>query len=249
WMLVGFVHGVMNTDNMALGGETIDYGPCAFIDAYDPAAVFSSIDRDGRYAFGNQPSMAHWNLARLAEALLPILHENEDRALELAKEALAVFPGRFHEFWLDGMRRKLGLFTAEADDPALIDDLLVLLLASRADYTNSFRDLTRDPLPDEPLFRHPNFQDWHEHWTARRSRQNASLEDSRRLMLASNPSVIPRNHRVEEALAAAVEHGDQSVMDRLLKVLTRPFDDSPEHTAFQNPPPPDASPYVTYCGT
>ena len=243
WWLVGFIHGVMNTDNMALSGETIDYGPCAFMDTYDPATVFSSIDRQGRYAFGNQRQIAHWNLLRFAEAILPLLHDDETRAVALAQEALDAFPATFDQHWVAGLRRKLGLFNAEEGDRALADSFLSAMQAREADYTNTWRSLaTENPTLDDPA--------WLSSWRARLSRQPEPLEAARALMRANSPAVIPRNHRVEEALAAASQDDDLSVMERLLAALARPYDDVPEHAAYREPPSADVScGYQTFCGT
>ncbi len=248
WLHVGFIHGVMNTDNMALSGESIDYGPCAFMDAYDPATVFSSIDHEGRYAYGNQPSIAQWNLTRLAETLLPLIHENEEKALELAQEAIASFPDVFRRFWLSGARTKLGLFTAEDDDAALMREILQCMRESRVDYTSTLRDLALETLPDAPFFRDPAFTQWRGRWQARLGRQGEDMAASRALMRAHNPAVIPRNHRVEEALEAAMRQ-DFTVMERLLKALSRPYEDVPEHAAYRMPPAPSAQAYKTFCGT
>jgi uncharacterized protein YdiU (UPF0061 family) len=196
WLLVGFIHGVMNTDNMALSGETIDYGPCAFMDTYDPATVFSSIDRNGRYAYANQPGIAHWNLARLAEALLPLFDSDENKAVEMAKELLGKFPSRFQHHWISGMRAKLGLFNEEADDVALVESLLQGMQHSRSDYTNTLRALDPEKVCGVEAA-------WHAEWSARLTRQPQTLEEARRLMRRHNLVVIPRNHRVEEALEAA----------------------------------------------
>jgi len=249
WLQVGFIHGVMNTDNMSLCGETIDYGPCAFMDAYDPATVFSSIDLGGRYAFGNQSQIAQWNLARFAETLLPLLHEDQEQAIRLAQEAITSFPELFRRYRISGMLAKLGLFTEEGDDSALMTDLLTCLQLSRADYTNTLRDLAAEPLPDAPLFRDAAFLAWYRRWQDRLARQPQSIEASRTLMRAHNPAVIPRNHRVEEALEAAVVRGDFTVMARLLEVLSRPYDDVPEHGAYRVPPEPSERCYQTFCGT
>jgi len=245
---LGFIHGVMNTDNMALCGESIDYGPCAFMDAYDPATVFSSIDHEGRYAYGNQPSIAQWNLTRLAETLLPLFHENDEKALELAQEAVASFPDVFRRFWLSGARTKLGLFTAEDDDAALMQELLQCMRENRVDYTNTLRDLALEILPDAPFFRDPAFTQWSGRWQARLRRQGEDMTASRALMRAHNPAVIPRNHRVEEALEAAMRQ-DFTVMERLLKALSRPYEDLPGHDAYRMPPSPSAQAYKTFCGT
>jgi uncharacterized protein YdiU (UPF0061 family) len=242
WMLVGFVHGVMNTDNMALSGETIDYGPCAFMDVYDPETVFSSIDRQGRYAYGNQSRIAHWNLARLAEAFIPLLAQEENRGIEIAKEALGLFPERFEASWISGMRAKLGLFNAESADVELARGLLEWMEREKRDFTNTFRDL-------DPMAESSEIGAWHLEWKARLARQPQSLEESRELMRNSNPAVIPRNHRVEEALEAAVERCDLGPMSRLLEVLRDPFSDAPEKCPYREPAPVGGLPYVTYCGT
>ncbi|UQZ81225.1 hypothetical protein SK3146_00381 [Paenibacillus konkukensis] len=249
WQLVGFVHGVMNTDNMALSGETIDYGPCAFMDAYDPATVFSSIDRQGRYAYGNQPQIAAWNLARFAETLLPLLHSDEERAVKLAEDAIAEFPKQFQRGWLAGMRAKLGLYNEEPEDEALIQDLLILMEKHHADFTNTFRALTLEKPEDTACSGAEGFTEWHERWQARRARQQETKEDSLRLMRSSNPAVIPRNHRVEEALEAAERHGDVTVMERLLEALADPYSYSPEQEEYAAPSVPSSYPYRTYCGT
>jgi uncharacterized protein YdiU (UPF0061 family) len=241
WLHCGFIHGVMNTDNMALSGETIDFGPCAFMDAYDPATVFSSIDHQGRYAYANQPGIAHWNLCRFAEAILPLLHADRAIAIARAESALEEFPAVFERRWLSGMRRKLGLFGAEEGDRALGESLLASLQERGADYTNAMRSLSTDaPAVDD---------DWHERWRARLARQAEPLEAARALVRESSPAIIPRNHRVEEALAAAVE-GDLSVMEQLLTALARPYDDVPGHEAYREPPPAGAARgYRTFCGT
>ncbi|HWI63878.1 MAG TPA: YdiU family protein [Symbiobacteriaceae bacterium] len=249
WQLVGFIHGVMNTDNMALSGETIDYGPCAFMDAYDPATVFSSIDVHGRYAYGNQPRIGAWNLARFAEALLPLLDDNAERAVQLAEDAVTDFAKQFRQHWLSGMRAKLGLFNAEPEDEGLISGLLTLLHQHRADFTNTFRALTFNEPEETALFGSPAFTGWHAQWQARLGRQAEPADAARDLMQNSNPAVIPRNHRVETALTAAVEHGDLSVMERLLQVLSTPYAYVPEQAGFCALPPDSDRPYRTFCGT
>jgi uncharacterized protein YdiU (UPF0061 family) len=250
WLSVGFVHGVMNTDNMALSGETIDYGPCAFMDAYDPGTVFSSIDHSGRYAFGNQPNMAQWNLARFAETLLPILHPEQEKAIPLAEEAIKSFPDRFRRSWLSLMRAKLGLLTEEDDDLSLVQSLLKCMHDSRSDYTNTFRDLASEaPSSDSPWLRDPTFRQWHARWKARLARQPHPMTASLEVMNCHNPAVIPRNHKVEEALGAAVDRGDLTVTERLLQVLSSPYDESPASAAYRSPAPPSDQPYRTFCGT
>jgi serine/tyrosine/threonine adenylyltransferase len=249
WQLVGFIHGVMNTDNMALSGETIDYGPCAFMDAYDPATVFSSIDRQGRYAYGNQPSIAVWNLSRFAESLLPLLHEEEDEAVRLAEEALKGFAWQFEDAWLQGMRSKLGLFGEQEEDPALVKDLLDLMHRHQADFTNTFLALTLGRLEEPPMAGTPEWAEWLTRWQARLASQTESQEEVRDSMRRSNPAVIPRNHRVEEALEAAVERDDYSVMQRLLDALQQPYAHTPEQAEYAELPAACDQPYRTFCGT
>jgi uncharacterized protein YdiU (UPF0061 family) len=248
WQLVGFIHGVMNTDNMAISGETIDYGPCAFMDAYDPATVFSSIDTHGRYAYGNQPKIAAWNLARFAEALLPLLHANEEQAITLAEDAISDFAELYQRNWLTGMRAKLGIFNEEPQDESLIEDLLSMMQKYQADYTNTFRALTFDKLEDMILFETTEFAQWQELWLERLSRQQESKASSHQLMRNSNPAIIPRNHRVEEALESAVQ-GDYSVMERLHDVLSSPYAHSPEQADYATLPRLSSRPYRTFCGT
>lgn len=248
WQLVGFIHGVMNTDNMALSGETIDYGPCAFMDTYDPATVFSSIDRQGRYAYGNQPYIAAWNLARFAETLLPLLHEDQEQAIKLAEDEIANFTKLYNRHWLAGMRAKLGIFNEETQDEDFIKDLLSMMQKYGADYTNTFLALTFDKLGDTALSGTPELAPWHEQWQARLGRQQESRDSSHELMLSSNPALIPRNHRVEEALEAA-EQEDYSVMHRLLDVLSDPYKHSPEQAEYCTLPEPTNRPYRTFCGT
>jgi uncharacterized protein YdiU (UPF0061 family) len=247
WQLVGFIHGVMNTDNMALAGETIDYGPCAFMDAYDPATVFSSIDHGGRYAYGNQPPIAQWNLARLAEAMLPLFAPDMDRAMEKATAALDRFPVLFEQHWLDGMRSKLGLFTQEREDKALIDDLLAWMHRRSADFTNTFRTLTAGSLAFDGTKTDPEFDVWHQRLAARRLRQPQSSAEAADLMRRHNPAFIPRNHKVEEALEAATA-GDFSAMDQLLDILQTPYDHNRDAPMFSMPGSSER-PYRTFCGT
>ena len=255
WQLVGFVHGVMNTDNMALSGETIDYGPCAFMDAYDPATVFSSIDHGGRYAYGNQPPIAQWNLARLAEAMLPLFDSHEGRAIERAMAVLDRFPDLFEQHRLDGMRAKLGLFTREDDDAALVNDLLAWMQQRSADFTNTFRLLTSGRLLDASTNADPELEAWHRRLAARRGRQPQSPAEAEALMRRHNPAFIPRNHNVEEALLAATSN-DYSVMERLLEVLATPYDHERDLPKFSAPDAGSGSgsgsggqPYRTFCGT
>jgi uncharacterized protein YdiU (UPF0061 family) len=247
WQLTGFIHGVMNTDNVALSGETIDYGPCAFMDAYDPATVFSSIDQSGRYAYGNQPPIAQWNLARLAEAMLPLFDADVNRAVALATEVLEGFTVLFNQHRLDGMRAKLGLFTREDEDEALVESLLAWMRQSSADFTNTFAMLATGRL-DDATRADADFQAWHERWNARRGRQPQSREESSALMRRSSPAVIPRNHQVEAALEAATARHDLSVMERLLAVLATPYDHDRDLGEFSAPGPIDRG-YRTFCGT
>ncbi|GKV68594.1 UPF0061 protein [Sporosarcina sp. NCCP-2716] len=247
WQLVGFVHGVMNTDNMTISGETIDYGPCAFLDTYDPATVFSSIDVNGRYKFGNQPGIASWNLARFAETLLPLLAEDKETAIRIAEDQLARFGGLFEHEWLSGMRAKLGLLDEQSDDESLVKELLLLMKEAKADFTNTFRSLTDDRTGVPEWFQNETFQKWRRRWETRRSQQSATDEASRLVMQRSNPSVIPRNHRVEEAIAAA-EEGDMELVRLLNEVLAAPYSYSDKHRAYTAPADPEV-PYRTYCGT
>jgi uncharacterized protein YdiU (UPF0061 family) len=237
WMLVGFVHGVMNTDNMTISGETIDYGPCAFMEAYDPATVFSSIDHGGRYAYGNQPPIAQWNLARLAETLLPLIADDTAAAVEAATAVLQSFPDRFAVAWGTGMAEKLGLVEPDGE---LFQDLLALMREHAVDYTSCFRSLSatlrggeEEPLP-------PAFAGWIERWRA--------LGPDRDAMDRVNPVYVPRNQLVEEALGAATA-GDLGPFERLVDVVTRPYDERPGLEAYAQPAAASCGPYRTFCGT
>ncbi|OWL94899.1 hypothetical protein B7435_31300 [Mycolicibacterium peregrinum] len=240
WMLVGFVHGVMNTDNMTISGETIDYGPCAFMEIFDPATVFSSIDHGGRYAYGNQPTVAAWNLARFAETLLPLLAEVGDHAVELATGALHKFGPQFDSAWSAGMRAKLGLHTDADDDVArtLIEDLLVLLQQNRTDYTSFFRDLGRTARGEAAIG--ARFDEWLARWQA--------LGPDTAAMDRVNPIYIPRNHLVEEALTAGT-NGDMEPVEHLMDALAAPFDERPGLERYAAPAPDDFGTYRTFCGT
>ncbi|MEW6121900.1 MAG: protein adenylyltransferase SelO [Pseudomonadota bacterium] len=256
WMSLGFIHGVMNTDNMAISGETIDYGPCAFLDAYDPAKVFSSIDEFGRYAFGNQPRVAAWNLARLAEALLPLIDENTDRAVAAAQEVLGGFKDHFEEAHLQRMRAKLGLTTEEPEDARLVEDLLEAMHKGQADFTLTFRRLSR-PAADQgtpaeltDLFSNPErLEAWYAQYTARLLRDPASPEERARAMLQTNPRVIPRNHRIEAVIRAAVDEGDYEPFHDLVRVLAMPWSDQPDDAGYEAPPRPGEEVSRTFCGT
>jgi uncharacterized protein YdiU (UPF0061 family) len=257
WMNVGFIHGVMNTDNMAVSGETIDFGPCAFMDAYDPATVFSSIDHMGRYAYGNQAAAAQWNLARFAETLLTCIDPQTDRAIELATGVIADFSREFDERWLAGMRRKLGLFQQEDGDLALIRALLDAMQRGGADFTLTFRRLCAaaegiagDAAMDE-LFADPaGFRQWSQGWRARLAREPQPGSEHAAFMRLVNPAVIPRNHRVEAMIAAAVERGDYAPFGTLVDVLAHPYEDSGSGAAaFAVPPLPEERVLQTFCGT
>ncbi|MDB5317046.1 MAG: hypothetical protein JWO26_2246 [Rhodospirillales bacterium] len=236
WLSLGFIHGVMNTDNSSISGETIDYGPCAFLDAYDPVAVFSAIDQQGRYAFGQQPRIAQWNLARLAEAMLPLFDADEEKAVAYAEEALGGFAATFQDAWLGAMGRKLGLTAATPDDAALVQDLLRLMAETGADFTQTFRQLGDDVVP-------AGFEAWAERWRQRREAEPGWQA----LIRATNPAVIPRNHLVEAAIVAAVERDDFTVFEALLAATARPFDDA--DAAFTTPPLPEQRVMQTFCGT
>ena len=249
WQLVGFIHGVMNTDNMTISGETIDYGPCAFMDKYDPATVFSSIDRNGRYAYGNQPNIGAWDLARFAESLLPLLSDDTDEAIRLAQEAISEFSSIYKEYWYSGMRAKLGIFNEEAEDEHLIEGLLSIMKKYGADYTNTFRALTLEDKEATGMSNEEEFERWYQLWKLRLTRQSKSIEEIMQLMKNNNPSVIPRNHRVEEALDSAVRNGDYSSMDKLLKVLKNPYEYSKEQEEYAKLPEVINTNYRTFCGT
>jgi uncharacterized protein YdiU (UPF0061 family) len=246
WMLVGFIHGVMNTDNMTISGETIDYGPCAFMDGFDPAQVYSSIDHGGRYAFGNQPRIALWNLTRLAEALLPLLDEDQDRAVGLAKESLGGFGPRFDAAWEGGLARKIGL-TPRQGDTALLDALLGAMAAQKADWTLTFRGLA-DGTARAQFADPAAFDDWEARWRARLAEEGATPADRAAALRAANPAFIPRNHQVERALAAAAK-GDLAPFETLLEVLARPFEDQPAHAEYARPPKEEERVLATFCGT
>ncbi len=248
WQLVGFIHGVMNTDNMTISGETIDYGPCAFMDIYDPETVFSSIDVQGRYAYGNQPGIGGWNLSRFAESLLDLLHDNDEEAVKIAQDAISEYPALAKGYWLEGMRGKLGIFNAEEQDENLVHDLLSVMKQYKADYTNTFRALTREAHEESVLQGTTEFNDWYKRWQERLARQEQSKEAVLELMRKNNPSVIPRNHRVEEALEAAQQE-DYSVMDNLLEALANPYNYTSVQEEYCKLPDSSGLPYRTYCGT
>jgi uncharacterized protein YdiU (UPF0061 family) len=256
WLLVGFIHGVMNTDNMSVAGETIDYGPCAFMDAYDPGMVFSSIDQLGRYAYANQPRIAQWNLARLAETLLPLLDEDQDKAVEDAQAALAAFPPAFEAVFHHGLRRKIGLSTAEPDDILLASDLLDLMAEAKADFTLTFRrlgDAAAGPEGDaalRSLFADPAGLDaWLRRWRERLAREPQDGSARRTAMNAANPAFIPRNHRVEAVIRAGVDRDDFAPFEELLTVLAKPYEDQPQFAHYAEGPQEDERVLQTFCGT
>jgi len=249
WMRVGFIHGVMNTDNMAISGETIDYGPCAFMDTYNPKTVFSSIDHHGRYAYANQPAIAHWNLSRFAETLLPLIHDKENKAIEIAEETINSFSAVYKKHWLEMMRKKLGLFREENEDETLITTLLSWMQKNKADYTNTFCSLIKKDVLKDKLFQDSMFLNWHQQWQTRLTKNKKPTELSLNLMRTTNPLIIPRNHKVEEALDVASTNGDLVAMYNLLEVLKKPYDDRSAITAYQSPPAPSEQAYQTFCGT
>jgi len=257
WQLVGFIHGVMNTDNMAISGETIDYGPCAFMDSYDPDTVFSSIDTMGRYAYKNQPQIGAWNLSRLAQALLPLLHEEESKAIDLAKSEIEHYWDYYNKNWLSGMRAKLGITNEEIDDDGLVSELLGLMAEHKLDYTNTFHTLSltgNAKYPNDDMYSNkaslllneiPSFATWQQKWQARLSRQPLNQHDILDIMQRHNPAIIPRNHHVEEALAAA-EHENFTLIHDLLAALIKPYEES---KIYSQPPEIAACGYQTFCGT
>jgi uncharacterized protein YdiU (UPF0061 family) len=249
WLRVGFIHGVMNTDNMTVSGETIDYGPCAFMDSYDPATVFSSIDHMGRYAFAQQPGIVQWNLARLAEAILPLLHENIDKAVELAEEEINAFSGRFQHEWLAMMRRKCGLKHEKPDDDQLISELLEWMHRHEMDYTNTFRELASPDKPAGKYYETEQFTDWWNRWQNRLSDNEEPPTQTFERMNNANPALIPRNHQVEKALRQAEDYADFTYLHSLLDALTEPYEDKSEYTEFKTPPAPEERVYQTFCGT
>jgi uncharacterized protein YdiU (UPF0061 family) len=256
WLLIGFIHGVMNTDNMSVAGETIDYGPCAFMDEYDPRAVWSSIDRQGRYAYGNQPAIAQWNLTRLAECLLPLFSDDTDRAVTEAEEALDAFPALFEKAYQAGLSRKLGLATEQEEDVALGRDLLKAMAASRADFTLTFRRLSEAAAGPEhdaairELFAKPSeYDEWAVRWRARLAQESTDAEARRDAMRAVNPAYIPRNHRVEAVIRAAEDKNDFGPFEELLTVLSKPFEDQPAFAHYADPPKEHERVHATFCGT
>ncbi|MGY8662170.1 YdiU family protein [Bradyrhizobium sp. UFLA05-109] len=256
WLLVGFIHGVMNTDNTSISGETIDYGPCAFMDSYDPAQVFSSIDEMGRYAYANQPRIGLWNLTRLAECLLPLFSDDQEKAIEQAQEILGAFPDTFSRAYQAGLRRKVGLFTERGGDEALIQDLLDAMAKNAADFTLTFRKLSEAAADEDGVadvraqFMNPTaFDDWAKRWRERLTSEPQSASKRQAAMHAVNPAFIPRNHRVEAVIRAAVDNDDYAPFEELVKVLAKPYEDQPDYAAYSDPPLPDQRVLRTFCGT
>ena len=260
WMHVGFIHGVMNTDNTSIAGETIDYGPCAFMDAYHPSTVYSSIDTIGRYAFQNQPYIAHWNLACLAQALLPLLSEDADSAAAMAQSSVDAFPDVYDTAYLDGLRKKFGFLEERDGDRALAEDLFDRMAANRADFTLTFRGLTEmasaGAEEDEPsgnvrtLFENPRaFDTWADRWRRRLELEPTDVAGREASMRAANPAFIPRNHRVEAVINSAVEQGDYEPFHRMVSVLANPYDDQPGYAEYGTPPRPEEVVHRTFCGT
>jgi uncharacterized protein YdiU (UPF0061 family) len=256
WLLIGFIHGVMNTDNTAISGETIDYGPCAFLDEYEPTKVFSSIDQNGRYAYANQPRIALWNLTRLAEALLPLLDEDQDRAVAEAEAALSAFAPRFERVYRAGLSAKIGLDPGREESALLASDLLDRMAANSADFTLVFRrlaDAAADVTADGPvrdLFIDPTaFDEWATRWRERAALERVPSQERRAAMRAVNPAFIPRNHRIEAVIRAAVDRGDFTPFHDFMEVLSRPFDDQPDNAAYADPPERDERVLRTFCGT
>jgi len=247
WMRVGFIHGVMNTDNMTVSGETIDYGPCAFMDAYDPKTVFSSIDQMGRYAYCNQPLITKWNLARFAECLVPLIDNDQDKAVKIATETINSFEKKYEEKWMNMMRDKLGLFGLDNKDKFLILDLLTWMHEKKADYTNTFCHLMDPNLKKEKIFEENSFLEWKKRWEERSLKNNNTSKKCKELMRSNNPLVIPRNHKIEEALEAA-EQNNLEPMNKILEILNKPYNKQKDIADYQSPSILDEK-YQTFCGT
>jgi len=248
WMRVGFIHGVMNTDNMTISGETIDYGPCAFMDTYDPQTVFSSIDQLGRYAYFNQPSITKWNLARFAESLIPLIDENKDKAIDIATEEINNFEKVYETKWLNMMRDKLGLFGEDPKDQVLILDLLTWMHKNKADYTNTFCLLMNVKIQNNKIYTNEDFIVWKKRWEARLKLNNNTAEKYLKLMKSVNPLIIPRNHKVEEALTLA-SNGNLTLFNKLLEILKNPYLVDSNDLEFMSPAPHNDKKYQTFCGT
>lgn len=248
WLLVGFIHGVMNTDNSSISGETIDYGPCAFMDAYNPSQVFSSIDEMGRYAYANQPRIGLWNLTRLAECLLPLFSDEQEKAVAEAQDILGAFSDQFSAAYQAGLRKKVGLFTERDGDDALIQDLLDAMAKNQADFTLTFRKLG-DPDARAQFMDPAAFDEWAGRWHARTAHEPQSAAERKAAMHAVNPMFIARNHRVEAVIQAAVNDDNYAPFEELVTVLAKPFEDQPGYAAYADPPLPDQRVLQTFCGT
>ncbi len=256
WMHVGFVHGVMNSDNTSIPGETIDYGPCAFMDSYDPATVFSSIDHHGRYAYGNQPNIAQWNIACLGECLLPLIHPDRNKAIGIAEEILDSFQDKFRKYWLSGMYKKIGLTQNEPEDINLLEQLLELMKKNKTDYTLTFRYLsdaiendTGNSNFEKQFLSQNKISEWLVSWRKRLKIQSASFKKIKMSMQKENPAFIPRNHRIEKAIYEAVDNNDYSYMDHLILLLNKPYQDQPNNSEYMHPPEKPDHNYQTFCGT
>lgn len=248
WQSVGFIHGVMNTDNMTISGETIDYGPCAFMDKYDVATVFSSIDRQGRYAYRNQPPIASWNLTRFAESLIPLIHENEEEAVQIAQDILGKFPSIYEAYYYREMRGKLGILSIDDQDENLVDNLLSIMEEHEADYTNTFRALSEGKRPNNDFFQSDAFTQWEKRWFERIEQQGTTIDETMQVMKSVNPIFIPRNHFVEQAIDQFAA-GDPSMFAEMLQVLTSPYSMSDQYKKYAEPPTDEEPPFVSYCGT
>jgi len=248
WMRVGFIHGVMNTDNMTLSGETIDYGPCAFMDAYQPNTTLSSIDDLGRYAYANQPKIAQWNLTKLAETLLPLIDKDRNKAINIAEAIIRPFKEIYHKKWMMMMRAKLGLFGSYTDDESLITHLLSWMESNHADYTNTFRDLTQKGRPKGRIYQQKAFNEWYIRWQNRLQQHSTPFDASLRLMRSNNPTVIPRNHTIEQILEAA-NAGDFASLREALDIFKTPYEVHDNRSTYQAPPKPSERIYQTFCGT
>ena len=256
WMHVGFIHGVMNSDNTSISGETIDYGPCAFMDSYDPATVFSSIDHHGRYAYGNQPNIAQWNIACLGECLLPLIHPDRNKAIGIAEEILDSFQDKFRKYWLSGMYKKIGLTQNEPEDINLLEQLLELMKENKTDYTLTFRYLsdaiendTGNSNFEKQFLSQNKISEWLVSWRKRLKIQSASFKKIKMSMQKENPAFIPRNHRIEKAIYEAVDNNDYSYMDHLILLLNKPYQDQPNNSEYMHPPEKPDHNYQTFCGT
>jgi serine/tyrosine/threonine adenylyltransferase len=249
WMRVGFIHGVMNTDNMFVSGETLDYGPCAFMNTYNPGTVFSAIDEQGRYAFGNQPTVAQWNLAVLASALLPLIHEQEDKAIAAAQEIINQYPALYQQQWLSMMRSKLGLASEKPEDDTLVQELLLWMETNAADYTNTFFQLSQGSFPAGEAYENDAFKKWHQAWQIRKNKDALPAAESFALMQQNNPAFVPRNHLVEAALEGITLYNNYDVFNSLLQVLRQPYQYQPVFAGYQHVPANTDMGYQTFCGT